>query len=217
MLRLQGEQYMLFGALLLACLLAFSFKITELAVKLINPSHTKFSIYYWGIIVLGACFVLKDNYVFHVPENIMSVLPLFLFILVANCIISNASGYAPIGTFDRINFILVFPILEEIAFRGLVLPVLARHTALEQGFQVFYIYSASFAVILTAFLFAVSHLQYYRLDKQSIRFMIFAFFGGIFFGVIAQATESVVLTIPLHTAFNGSAAFYAKWKQLGRP
>ncbi|MHA6530982.1 CPBP family glutamic-type intramembrane protease [Paenibacillus sp. BAC0078] len=54
------------------------------------------------------------------------------------------------------NFVLVFPIMEEIAFRGLVLPVLARHNVLEQGLQVFYIFSVSFAVIITAFLFAVA-------------------------------------------------------------
>ncbi|OMD37274.1 hypothetical protein [Paenibacillus borealis] len=51
-------------------------------------------------------------------------------------------------------------------------------------------------------------MQYYKLNSQSIRFMIFAFAGGLFFGLIAQVTESIALTVPLHIAFNGSAAFY---------
>lgn len=195
-------------SVIIAILLAFSFAIVQKVIGLIYKQHLRFSVYYWGMIVMAMSFLLKDNYVYSLPKNLSMVLPLFLILLMVNCLISRSSGYSPEGRFDRFNFVIIYPVLEEITFRGLALPVLSRHQSLGQ-FHHTPVIELSFAVVITAVLFAVSHLQYYKLNSQSIRFMTFAFTGGLFFGLIAQVTESVVLTIPLHIAFNGSAALYA--------
>lgn len=159
--------------------------------------------------MIGVSMLLNDIYVYNLPREVPEVLSMFLMILIINVFISKASGYSPIGTFDRINFVLAYPVIEEITFRGLVLPVLVKHPVLAEFHHIPNITSTSLGIVITAFLFAVSHLQYYKLNSQSVRFMIFALIGGLVFGLIAQITESIVLTIPLHIAFNGSAAYYA--------
>ena len=207
---------LLLGSLLTATLIAFSFKIVERIVTLFDKRHIPFTIYYWGILLIGASLLIKDNYVYQLPGNFTAVLPLCLIILLINLLISRRSGYSPIGLFNTINFVITYPVFEEIAFRGLALPILVRHErlgepfALELGYGI--IPQLSLAVIITAVLFAVSHLQYYKLNAESIRFMVFALTGVLFFGLIAQATESILLTLPLHIAFNSSAALYAHRK-----
>lgn len=210
----KGDYEMLMlGALLAAVLISFSFKIVEWITGLFDKRFLRYTIYTWGILLIAASLFIKENYVFHLPRNILTVLPLCLIILLINLLISRQSGYSPVGLFNCINFVITYPVFEEIAFRGLILPILVRHQslgerfALELGNGLFP--KLSLAVIITAVLFAVSHLQYYKLNAESIRFMLFAVSGGLFFGVIAQATESILLTIPLHMAFNASAALYA--------
>ncbi|WP_340021948.1 CPBP family intramembrane glutamic endopeptidase [Paenibacillus sp. FSL K6-1096] len=193
----------------IAVLLSFSYRIFERILGLISKTQVRYTIYYWGAAMIGASILWRGSYTFGVPHQVMRVLPLFLIILLVNLIISRSSGYNPVGTFNTVNFVLAFPIFEEIAFRGLVLPILAQHPVLGP-LHATGIIDVSGAILLSAFLFAVSHLQYYRLNRESVRFMLFALSGGIFFGLLAQVTESLVLTLALHIAFNGSAVWYQK-------
>ncbi|AIQ45689.1 hypothetical protein R70723_07145 [Paenibacillus sp. FSL R7-0273] len=200
-------------ALITAVFIAFSFKIVERLTGLFSKRHIRFAVYYWGALLIAASLFIKDNYVYSLPYNFLAVLPLCLIIQLTNGLIARRSGYSPQGRFNTLNFVITYPILEEIAFRGLALPVLARHesfgalSGLELGYGL--IPQLSLAVIITAVLFAVSHLQYYRLNAESIRFMVFALSGGLFFGLVAQATESILLTILMHISFNASAALYS--------
>ncbi|CAM4514772.1 CPBP family intramembrane glutamic endopeptidase [Paenibacillus typhae] len=200
-------------ALITAVLIAFSFKIIEQLIGLFSKHHIRFAVYYWGALLIAASLVSKGNYVYSLPHDFLAVLPLCLLILLINGLVARRSGYSPAGRFNTFNFIIAYPVLEEIAFRGLALPVLARHesfgalSGLELGYDL--IPQLSLAVIITAVLFAVSHLQYYRLNAESIRFMAFALSGGLFFGLVAQATESILLTILMHISFNASAALYS--------
>ncbi|MFC6652741.1 CPBP family intramembrane glutamic endopeptidase [Paenibacillus rhizoplanae] len=193
----------------IAVLLSFSYRIFERVLGVISKLQERYTIYYWGAAMIGGSLLWSNSYTFNAPQDVMRVLPLFLIILLVNLIISRSSGYNPVGTYNTVNFVLCFPIFEEIAFRGLVLPILAQHPGLGQLHSNSLI-DVSGAILLTAFLFAVSHLQYYKLNRESVRFMLFAFSGGIFFGLIAQVTGSILLTIPLHIAFNGSAVLYAR-------
>lgn len=200
---------LLLESCVIAVLLSFSYKIFEKVLGIVSKQQERFTIYYWGVPMIGVSVLWKNSYTFNIPQNMTRMLPLFFVILLVNLLISRSSGYSPKGIFNTINFILFFPLLEEIAFRGLVLPILARHPALGQ-LHSNSIIDVSWAILLTSLLFAVSHLQYYRLNRESVRFMLFAFSGGIFFGLIAQVTGSILLTIPLHIAFNGSAVLYAR-------
>lgn len=193
----------------IAVLLSFSYRIFERILGVISKPQERYTIYYWGAAMIVGSVLWSNSYTFGVPHQVMRVLPLFLVILAVNLIISRTSGYNPVGTYHTVNFVLFFPVFEEIAFRGLVLPILAQHPVLGQ-LHATGIIDVSGAILLTAFLFALSHLQYYRLNRESIRFMLFALSGGIFFGLFAQVTESILLTVPLHIAFNGSAVWVQK-------
>ncbi|MEK3834040.1 CPBP family intramembrane glutamic endopeptidase [Paenibacillus sp. FSL R7-0128] len=200
---------LLLGSCVIAVLLSFSYRIFERILGVISKPQERYTIYYWGAAMIGGSVLWSNSYTFSATQHVMRVLPLFLIILLVNLIISRSSGYNPVGTYNTVNFVLCFPIFEEIAFRGLILPILARHPVLGQLHSTSII-DVSGAILLTSLLFAVSHLQYYKLNRESVRFMLFAFSGGIFFGLFAQVTESLLLTIPLHIAFNGSAVWYAR-------
>ena len=192
-----------------AVMLTFSFRLIE---TFLSANKKKYTVYCWGALVIALSFIIKENYVFRLPQNIVMMLPSLFINLILVCIISKYSGFCPESTFDRINFIITYPILEEIAFRGLILANLAKYAVLTKFYCIPFIMSLSLAAVISAFLFAV-HLQFHKLDMQNIRFMIFAFVGGLFFGVIAQETQSIALTIPLHIVFNGSATYYSGTRQ----
>jgi uncharacterized protein len=187
---------------------AFSFKITEVILHKISKKLDKYIVYIWGILLLFASFVMDDTFVYQLPKNTSSVMMLFIVVLIINCIISRGSGYSPQGLYLKLNFMIAFPIFEEIAFRGIILSRLMKFNYLNIWVNVLGIFSATPAILISAFLFAIAHLQYYRLSKISIRYMTFAILGGIFFGVIASVSESILLTIPLHMAFNCTAVYY---------
>ena len=68
-------------------------------------------------------------------------------------------------------------------------------------------------VILTAVLFAVMHLQYFswKVNKDTIAKMVYAFVFGIVFGNLVVMSESVLYAILFHvTANTGATYLYLK-------
>lgn len=195
---------------------AFSFKIIEVILHKINKRIDKYTVYIWGILLFLVSYFSKDTFVFQLPQKVSTVILLFFEVLIINCLISRGSGYSPQGLYMKLNFMITFPIFEEIAFRGIILSRLTQLEFLNSWVNVLGIFSATPAILISAFLFAVAHLQYYRLNKASIRYMGFAMFGGIFFGIIATVSESILLTIPLHMAFNCTAVYYDKRANIKR-
>ncbi|GIN72731.1 hypothetical protein J14TS2_32060 [Bacillus sp. J14TS2] len=121
--------------------------------------------------------------------------------------IAKYSGYQPIGRYHVLNFVIFYPIFEEVIFRGLILPLLNKsfqYTLIEIAYL-----PVSISVIISAVLFSIAHLQYYKLNRLSIRYMFFAFIGGLLFGAITDYTESIILSVLLHIEFNLLAACYA--------
>ncbi|WP_430058544.1 CPBP family intramembrane glutamic endopeptidase [Paenibacillus alvei] len=138
-----------------------------------------------------------------------SVLPIFLLLCFLGIVISRFSGYHPIGRFNYIHFVFTYPIIEEIVFRGVILPYTSIYVDSAPIGQILYL-PITFSVLISAFLFAICHLQYYQWSVQCLRFMIIAFFGGIFYGALANVTESILLTCILHIAFNYFSAFFSE-------
>ncbi|RUT44496.1 CPBP family intramembrane metalloprotease [Paenibacillus anaericanus] len=196
-------------ALCLSLLLTFSYKIVEVIIKRFSANLVRYSLYFWAVGILILVPFFKWNYIINSPSNIIKVMPVFLILLIANCIASRYSGYNPVGKFNTINFIIVWPVIEEIVFRGLILPYLNQYLATGQIFEFIFL-PVSYTVIISALLFAICHLQYYKLSRQSTRFMVFAFVGGITFGGLADITHSILLTCVLHIEFNFLAVYFAK-------
>jgi len=197
-------------ALGVSLLLAFSYKIVEYTLTLLRVKQRPgTTLYAWVAIILLLIPFFKEHIIFNAPVNIMAAVLGVVIVFIVNALIARYSGYNPVGTFNILNFAITYPIIEEIIFRGMMLPYLNEALHASPFIELLF-FPISLSVIITAFLFAISHLQYYKLSPQSIRFMIFAFSGGIFFGAIADLTQSIALTVLLHIEFNSLAIYFAR-------
>lgn len=197
-------------ALGVSLLLSFSYKIVEYILTLLRIKLRPGTILYtWVITILLIIPFFNEHIIFNAPINIMAAVPGLVIIFLVNALVPRYSGYKPAGTFNILNFAIMYPIIEEIIFRGMMLPYLNEVLPASPFIELLYL-PINLSVIITAFLFAISHLQYYKLSLQSTKFMIFAFTGGIIFGAIAHITESIAFTLLLHMEFNMLAIYYAK-------
>lgn len=199
----------MFIVLAVSLVLTFSYKIVERFISVWSKSQVRYSVYYWAAIIVIVASLSKGNYIFSIPANITTILPSVLILIVANSVLSRFSGYDPMGQFNIINFVITYPVIEEFIFRGIILSNLNQYFNSMELIEVMHM-PVTLSVVITAFLFAITHLQYYRLSRQCIRFMLFAFIGGILFGAITEMTHSILLSTLLHIQFNLLAVYFAK-------
>ncbi|OOC62562.1 CPBP family intramembrane glutamic endopeptidase [Paenibacillus ihbetae] len=206
----------MFLSLGLSFLLSFSYKIIEILFRSFRSHKLRqYSLYFWGVGILIAVPFFKENNVYSSPVDLSAVLPVFAILLVGNYVLSRYSGYHPIGRYNIINFAITYPIIEEVLFRGLILPFLNQSIHSAKIMEVMFL-PVTIPVVISALLFAISHLQYYKLSSQSIRYMMFAFIGGIFFGAITDVTHSILLSCLLHIEFNVLSIYFAKRSSINR-
>ncbi|PEU98204.1 CPBP family intramembrane metalloprotease [Bacillus thuringiensis] len=203
-----------FITLALAVLLAFSYKIVDITVGVIigKTLYRKIEnviIYIWGTLLTIISYFYEDNYVFRLPIHYESIIVLILIALITNIVISRYSGYNPIGEKNILNFVIMYPIFEEVIFRGMIIPILNNAFSIFSNFEIAYI-PVTLPILISSFLFAVSHLQYYKFNQTSIKFMLFAFLGGIIHGMITNSSLSIVFPILLHIEFNLLSVYYSK-------
>ncbi|MEH7457299.1 CPBP family intramembrane metalloprotease [Bacillus pseudomycoides] len=201
-------------ALVLAVLLAFSYKIVDITVGVIigRTLYRKIEneiIYIWGTLLTVIIYFYEDNYVFRLPIHYEPIVLLILIAAITNIFISRYSGYKPSGKKNILNFVIMYPIFEEVIFRGMIIPMLNNSFPIYPLYEIFYI-PVTVQILISSFLFAVAHLQYYSFNQTSIKFMLFAFFGGIIFGMITDYSLSIVFSIFLHVEFNLLSVYYSK-------
>ncbi|HDR3964448.1 TPA: CPBP family intramembrane metalloprotease, partial [Bacillus anthracis] len=188
-----------FITLVLAVLLAFSYKIVDITVGIIigKIRYQKIEneiIYIWGTLLTIISYFYEDNYVFRLPIHYESIVLLILIALITNIFISRYSGYNPSGKKNILNFVIMYPIFEEVIFRGMIIPILNNAFSIFSYFEIAYI-PVTLPILISSFLFAISHLQYYKFNQTSIKFMLFAFLGGIIHGMITDFSLSIVFPI----------------------
>ncbi|EPC8417782.1 CPBP family intramembrane metalloprotease [Bacillus wiedmannii] len=206
-----------FISLVLAVLLAFSYKIVDITVSIVmgKKLYRKIKneiIYIWGTLLTIISYFYEDNYVFRLPTHYESIVVLILIAVITNIFISRYSGYNPSGKKNILNFVIMYPIFEEVIFRGMIIPILNKSFSIHPYFEIAYI-PVTLPILISAFLFAVSHLQYYSFNQTSIKFMLFAFLGGIIHGMITDSSLSIVFPILLHVEFNLLSVYYSKKMQ----
>jgi membrane protease YdiL (CAAX protease family) len=84
----------------------------------------------------------------------------------------------------------LIPILEELFYRGYI------QTRLEEDF------GPAVAILATAFLFFLSHSQYYILNAFNIGMIVTGIFSAIAYGYIFYRTRSLLVTIIAHAIVN---------------
>ncbi|MED1569721.1 CPBP family intramembrane glutamic endopeptidase [Bacillus paramycoides] len=203
-----------FIALVLAVLLAFSYKIVDITVGVIigRTLYRKIEneiIYIWGTLLTVISYFYEDNYVFHLPIHYEPIVLLILIAAITNIFISQYSGYKPSGKKNILNFVIMYPIFEEVIFRGMIIPILNNSFSKYPFYEIAYI-PLTVPILISSFLFAVAHLQYYSFNQTSIKFMLFAFLGGIIYGMITDYSLSIVFSIFLHVEFNLLSVYYSK-------
>lgn len=90
----------------------------------------------------------------------------------------------PLLLVELFSTAILVPVMEELAFRGVLLSALKR-------------FGSSFAVIVSALIFALVHLDFSN--------VVFAFLAGLVFGLIYYYTENLWLSVIIHALNNGFA------------
>ena len=126
----------------------------------------------------------------------LSIVPFVLLIsLIMNSLIDNQNGSNPLleivlNNNNNLSFILLFvtttflaPLFEEVIFRGILLPTLARDFGIILG------------IIVSAFIFALAHLS---LGEMPPLFVL-----GIGLGITRIASGSLLSSVIMHSLWNG--------------
>ncbi|MBD8497259.1 CPBP family intramembrane metalloprotease [Paenibacillus sp. CAU 1523] len=172
-------------------------------------SISKYTVLLWALIIGLLIPLFNNNYIYNMPLHYDKAISIFSLLIVINVIAARFSGYNPTGKYNIINFAITYPVVEEIIFRGLILPNIEPLFGSNTLLEVLYM-PVTIPVIITAILFAICHLQYYKLSAQSMRFMILAFLGGILLGAITVMTKSILLSLILHIVFNSFSILFSK-------
>ena len=165
------------------------------------------TIVYYQIKSLNGQFTFKKDYfqfnflpikdaIFQGIKGWLTIVPFVLLIsLIMNSLIDNQNGSNPLleivlNNNNYLSFILLFitttllaPLFEEIIFRGILLPTLARDFGIILG------------IIVSAFIFALAHLS---LGEMPPLFVL-----GIGLGVTRIASGSLLSSVIMHSFWNG--------------
>jgi uncharacterized protein len=196
--------------LFISLLLSFSYKLVELAIRVTPYKRgVRYTVLLWALLIVALTPLFEKNYIFKLPVHFDKELPVLGMLMIVYVISARFSGYNPVGKYNIINFVLTYPVVEEILFRGLLLPNMKKWIGPTISLEILYM-PVTIPVIITAVLFAICHLQYYKLSAESIRFMIFAFIGGILLGALAELTGSIMLPLLLHIVFNTFSVLFSR-------
>jgi len=99
-------------------------------------------------------------------------------------------GLPPIAYFQLVLIILVYPVLEEIVFRGLLLEFLGKRFSRRFGLL-------TVANLLTSIAFVVAHLIY-----SSWLWALLVFFPSLVFGYLKERHQSLLSPILMHGFYN---------------
>ena len=89
-------------------------------------------------------------------------------------------------------FVIISPVVEEIVFRGGVLPYLLRHIVLNSSY-----WHISYANIITSLIFCSLHFI-----NQSVISSVAIFIPSLIFGVFYQRYHHIAPSIILHSVYN---------------
>jgi len=142
-----------------------------------------------AVIGLGVVVIGND-----IEAGVEALLPMPEFFRNLMNSLGDMSAY-PIGAL--LAMVVIAPVTEEAVFRGFILRGLLNQGA-----------GARTAVLLSAFLFAVMHLNPWQ--------GVAAFFIGLVLGWVYLRTRSLALCMTLHAINNGFSVLMSNWPGLGK-
>jgi len=170
-----------------------------------NKFIKKYYTYIWAILILIIALIYPNSLLrkasfefFYNGEIMREILEIGIFAGILGCF----SGYKTVSKKYDFNFCIIFPVFEEILFRGVILLILVNGGLLND----------KYSVLLSALLFGVMHFQYFGLKKDAIRYAVFAFIGGYYCANIVLITQSLLPSIFIHMVFNISAIVFSRYR-----
>lgn len=195
--------------LILIVVMIFSYRILEDILEKLFPDLGKDQLwategyYLWGLVLFIIYFIVKPNdYIMKIPINnkngIMFILA-FMISTIFICI-KDSNVYYPKKTnkLKCFHYGVVQPIFEEIAFRGLILPM------------TIYLLGNSFsgAILLNGIIFMLFHLNYWSFKKKTANMFLGFLALGLCFSYITVMTQSIIYSILCHIIINGGNTLY---------
>ena len=206
--------------ILIICFCSFSYTIIyKLLILLLKNLNYKQFIeenceYIWAIPILIIGLIIRSKIYLTYPQNI-SYDDIFTFcvaILVAIVLAVNSKYNPGKEAKGIISFCIVFPVAEEIIFRGILLFLLAKIDIINSiNINIFSITRVSLPIFICASCFGLMHFQYhkFKINSLSIRQVIIAFIAGIFLGKFVIVYCSILPSLIMHIAFNSTATIFS--------
>lgn len=190
--------------------------LTYLAKRgVISPFFEDNDIYIWFAMVV-ILFISRNLLgLFHLNfEDIhLGLIDVLLIIGVVYLFAVNSEYAIPKTMHQAFVFVLLFPIGEELLFRGWIQNYAKELTVnFPDNIDLYLINNIPMAVLISAFCFGITHFQYndFKINQKSIKQVLFAVAFGLFAGKMAYRTDSLVLPLIIHIFANGSVVFYGR-------
>lgn len=192
--------------LILVLLLTFLYSILFYLIK-----AKKYITYIWFFIVLLVGLVWFSDVILRLPNKLLPFGTLLLFLLFITPFIFNSGYRVNKNCSDILGFCVLYPIGEELIFRAIILkliPYIIGENSVMVPFPL--LKEISLPVLITAFLFGVMHLQYFKfkINRDTLIKIVFAFIFGIFMGNMVEITESILYPVIFHVIANTGATIY---------
>jgi membrane protease YdiL (CAAX protease family) len=209
-------------ALLLVIIVCLTFLLTlnRKLFRLFKKSEKAFiatlenhNAYVWFTIILVAGLMGSETFNVTLPEKPLKItIDSVFWILLLLLPFWLLSGYKPGRNLKGLlTFLLVFPIGEEILFRGII-QAIATHVL--EGNMIWIpvpvLKRVTLQVFISALCFGITHFQYFnfKFDLATIKKVLFAFVFGLFAGNLVETTGTILYTAVLHIIANAGTTLY---------
>lgn len=205
--------------ILLTLGLTFSFTLVKWLMKPLEKVSSLESVFilkryivWFLLMVLAGGYFGKEIYV-NLPQtalalNEMSVVVIVIFLV----IFAKHSEYSSSRSKEwMVSFSLMFPIGEEILFRGIILSMLSNQVFFAKTVLSIPVFGETeLMVLISAIMFGVMHIQYnnFKVDNKTLKQVLFAVVFGVYAGKITLLTGSIVYSAIIHIVANSMTLIY---------
>lgn len=163
--------------------------------------------YLWGLILLIVYLIIKPyDYIVKKPiNNEVGIVFIVIYLVVAFFVCkAGLDFYYPkkSNKLKCFHYGVIQPIFEEIAFRGLILPMTIQ--LLGNNFSI--------VIWINGIIFMVFHWNYWSLNKKNINLFLNFLCVGLSFAYLSFKTQSILYSIIGHIIINSCNVIYRNYK-----
>lgn len=175
--------------------------------RLLRKIHREaLSLWLRGGLTVLVSVIFRPMYLWNRPSSDAAV-PLFIILLVAFGLWAGRFTVTADTPRQKWEIALWEPLLDEWAFRGLLLPMLNGCGVLGNLFSMAGLLNVTPAVFVVACAYTVLTMQQERWRNQTVQIMLFGLLGGLGLGSLAVVTGSVWPGALLHVVFRAAMVF----------